>query len=54
MTGIRPGPSARVTQPDGWTMTGLTATSDLEQRTLDGRIDAAACGALSARREDER
>lgn len=47
-------PDRWVTQPDGWTMTGLTATSDLEQRTLDGRIDAAACGALSARREDER
>ena len=44
-------PDRWVTQPDGWSMTGLTATSDREQQTLEGRIDAQACGELSARRE---
>lgn len=45
-------PDRWITQPDGWTMTGLSATSDLEQQTLEGRIDSAACGELSAKRED--
>ncbi|HWO20787.1 MAG TPA: hypothetical protein VNO30_18600 [Kofleriaceae bacterium] len=44
-------PERWITQPDGWSMTGLTATSDLEQQTLEGRIDAPACGELSVRRE---
>jgi hypothetical protein len=44
-------PDRWITQPDGWTMTGLTATSDLEQQALEGRIDAEVCGELSAKRE---
>jgi hypothetical protein len=48
---VKLAPDRWVTQPDGWSMTGLTATSDLEQQTLEGRIDAQACGELSARRE---
>jgi hypothetical protein len=44
-------PDRWITQPDGWTMTGLTATSDLEQQTLEGRIDSPACGELTAKRE---
>jgi hypothetical protein len=45
-------PDRWVTQPDGWTMTGITATTDIEQQTLEGKIDADACGTVSARRED--
>lgn len=48
---VKLAPDRWITQPDGWSMTGLTATSDLEQQTLEGRIDAQACGELSARRE---
>jgi hypothetical protein len=44
-------PDRWITQPDGWTMTGLSATSDLEQQQLEGRIDAEVCGELSAKRE---
>jgi len=44
-------PDRWITQPDGWTMTGLSATSDLEQQQLEGRIDTEACGELSAKRE---
>lgn len=44
-------PDRWITQPEGWTMTGLTAMSDLEQEALDGKIDSEACGELSARRE---
>jgi hypothetical protein len=47
-------PDQWITQPEGWTMTGLGATSDLEQQTLEGRIDEPACGELSVRREDAR
>lgn len=47
-------PDQWVTQPEGWSMTGLSATSDLEQQTLEGRIDEPACGELSVRREDAR
>jgi hypothetical protein len=45
-------PDRWVTQPEGWTMTGLSATSDLEQRTLEGKIDAEVCGDVTAKRED--
>ena len=45
-------PDRWVTQPEGWTMTGLTATSDLEQQTLQGKIDQPACGELTAKREE--
>ena len=48
---VKLAPDRWITQPQGWSMTGLSATSDLEQQTLEGRIDAAACGELSARRE---
>ena len=44
-------PDRWVTQPDGWQMVGLSATSDLEQQELEGRIDAQSCGELSVRRE---
>jgi hypothetical protein len=44
-------PDRWITQPEGWSMTGLTATSDLEQQTLEGRIDSPACGELTAKRE---
>jgi hypothetical protein len=44
-------PDRWITRPDGWWMVGLTATSDLEQQALEGRIDAQGCGELSARRE---
>ena len=46
-------PDRWITQPEGWSMTGLTATSDLEHRTLEGRIDSPVCGEVSARREDD-
>ena len=49
---VKLAPDRWITQPEGWSMTGLGATSDLEQQTLEGRIDAQACGELSARRED--
>lgn len=45
-------PDRWITQPSGWSMTGLTATSDLEQQDLEGRIDSPVCGELAARRED--
>lgn len=51
---VKLAPDRWITQPEGWSMTGLGATSDLEQQTLEGRIDAPACGELSARREDAR
>ncbi len=49
---VKLAPDRWITQPEGWTMTGLDATSDLAQQTLEGRVDAPACGELSARRED--
>lgn len=45
-------PDRWVTQPNGWTMTGLTATTDTAQRTLEGKIDTASCGDVSAKREE--
>lgn len=51
---VKLAPDRWITQPEGWSMTGLAATSDLEQQTLEGRIDAPACGELAARREDAR
>ncbi len=45
-------PDRWITRPEGWTMIALSASSDVEQRRLEGRIDSAACGELSARRED--
>ena len=44
-------PDRWITRPEGWWMVGLSATSDLEQQTLEGRINAQSCGELSAHRE---
>jgi hypothetical protein len=49
---VKLAPDRWVTRPgDGWQMVGLSATSDLEQRALEGRIDAQGCGELSVQRE---
>jgi hypothetical protein len=43
-------PDHWILQPNGYVMVGLTATSDHEQKTLDGRIDNPSCGAVALRR----
>ena len=48
---VKLAPDRWITQPEGYTMTGLTATSDGEQQSLSGKIDAEGCGEVSAKRE---
>lgn len=44
-------PDRWISQPEGWSMTGLVAESDLEQQVLEGKIDTPSCGELSVRRD---
>ena len=43
-------PDKWVVHPDGWVMVGLTARSDLEQRTMLGTIDFQSCTTLAVSR----
>jgi len=46
-------PDQWVSRPgDSWQMVGLTATSDLDQRVLEGRMDDPRCGEITTARED--
>jgi hypothetical protein len=46
-------PDRWVSKPgETWQMVGLTATSDLEHRVLEGRIEDPRCGEINVRRED--
>ena len=49
---VRLAPERWITQPDGYEMVSLTATSDVAHRGLRGRIDHPACGELVVRRRN--
>ena len=49
---IKLDPDRWITQPPGWTMVPVTATSDIEHRTLEGKMHQEHCGDLSAKRAE--
>jgi hypothetical protein len=50
---VKLAPDGWITKPgDSWQMVGLSATSDQEQRVLEGQMDHQACGEIKLARED--